>query len=200
MELDLPSVEFDRKFSYPLAGVDEVGRGTLAGPVVAAAVILDYNNIPEGIKDSKKIAKRKREQICKDILSSSITSIGLATSGEIDKINILKASLLAMKRAIEDLKKKPNIVLIDGIYTPEIAIQSKSIIKGDNKSISIAAASIVAKVFRDNLMVEYSKKYPGYLWEKNSGYGTKEHLEAIKKLGVTPIHRTSFKPIHNILN
>ncbi len=200
MELNLPSVEFDRNFSYPLAGVDEVGRGTLAGPVVAAAVILDYNNIPEGIKDSKKIAKRKREQICKDILSSSITSIGFATSGEIDKINILKASLLAMKRAIEDLKKKPNIVLIDGIYTPEIAIQSKSIIKGDNKSISIAAASIVAKVFRDNLMVEYSKKYPGYLWEKNSGYGTKEHLEAIKKLGVTPIHRTSFKPIHNILN
>jgi len=200
VELNLPSVEFDRKFSYPLAGFDEVGRGTLAGPVVAAAVILDYNNIPEGIKDSKKIAKRKREQICKDILSSSITSIGLATSGEIDKINILKASLLAMKRAIEDLKKKPNIVLIDGIYTPEIAIQSKSIIKGDNKSISIAAASIVAKVFRDNLMVEYSKKYPGYLWEKNSGYGTKEHLEAIKKLGVTPIHRTSFKPIHNILN
>ena len=105
MELDLPSIEFERKFSYPLAGVDEVGRGTLAGPVVAAAVILDYNNIPEGIKDSKKIVKRKREQICKDILSSSITSIGLATSGEIDKINILKASLLAMKRAIEDLKK-----------------------------------------------------------------------------------------------
>ncbi len=200
MELDLPSIEFERKFSYPLAGVDEVGRGTLAGPVVAAAVILDYNNIPEGIKDSKKIVKRKREQICKDILSSSITSIGLATSGEIDKINILKASLLAMKRAIEDLKKKPNIVLIDGSYTPEISIQSKSIIKGDNKSISIAAASIVAKVYRDNLMTEYSKKYPGYLWEKNSGYGTKEHLEAIKKLGVTPIHRTSFKPIHNILN
>ncbi len=200
MELDLPSIEFERKFSYPLAGVDEVGRGTLAGPVVAAAVILDYNNIPEGIKDSKKIVKRKREQICKDILSSSITSIGLATSGEIDKINILKASLLAMKRAIEDLKKKPNIVLIDGNYTPEISIQSKSIIKGDNKSISIAAASIVAKVYRDNLMTEYSKKYPGYLWEKNSGYGTKEHLEAIKNLGVTPIHRISFKPIHNILN
>ena len=200
MELDLPSIEFERKFSYPLAGVDEVGRGTLAGPVVAAAVILDYNNIPEGIKDSKKIVKRKRERICKDILSSSITSIGLATSGEIDKINILKASLLAMKRAIEDLKKKPNIVLIDGSYTPEISIQSKSIIKGDNKSISIAAASIVAKVYRDNLMREYSKKYPGYLWEKNSGYGTKEHLEAIKNLGVTPIHRISFKPIHNILN
>jgi len=200
VELDLPSIEFERKFSYPLAGVDEVGRGTLAGPVVAAAVILDYNNIPEGIKDSKKIVKRKREQICKDILSSSITSIGLVTSGEIDKINILKASLLAMKRAIEDLKKKPNIVLIDGSYTPEISIQSKSIIKGDNKSISIAAASIVAKVYRDNLMTEYSKKYPGYLWEKNSGYGTKEHLEAIKNLGVTPIHRISFKPIHNILN
>lgn len=195
MELDLPSIEFERKFSYPLAGVDEVGRGTLAGPVVAAAVILDYNNIPEGIKDSKKIVKRKREQICKDILSSSITSIGLATSGEIDKINILKASLLAMKRAIEDLKKKPNIVLIDGSYTPEIAIQSKSIIKGDNKSISIAAASIVAKVYRDNLMIEFDKQYPKYGFLSHKGYGTKAHKEAILKYGPTSIHRMTFKGV-----
>ena len=200
MSLDPPLIDFDNKFDHPLAGVDEVGRGTLAGPVVAAAVILDYKNIPNGIQDSKKISKKNRELISKDILETSIVSIGYSTSNEIDKINILKASLLAMKRAVEGLNKKPNIVLIDGNYVPDININAKPIVKGDNKSLSIAAASIVAKVYRDNLMTEYSKKYPGYLWEKNSGYGTKEHLEAIKKLGVTPIHRTSFKPIYNILN
>ena len=200
MSLNLPLIDFDNNFNHPIAGVDEVGRGTLAGPVVAAAVILDYKNIPNGIKDSKKISKKNRELISKYILETSIVSIGYSTSIEIDKINILKASLLAMKRAIEGLKKKPNIVLIDGNYVPDININAKPIVKGDNRSLSIAAASIVAKVYRDNLMTEYSKKYPGYLWEKNSGYGTKEHLEAIKNLGVTPIHRTSFKPIHNILN
>ena len=200
MSLDPPLIAFDNKFDHPLAGVDEVGRGTLAGPVVAAAGILDYKNIPNGIQDSKKISKKNRELISKDILETSIVSIGYATSDEIDTINILKASLLAMKRAVEDLKKKPIIVLVDGNYVPDIEINAEPIIKGDNKSLSIAAASIVAKVYRDNLMAEYSKKYPGYLWEKNSGYGTKEHLEAIKKLGVTPIHRTSCKPIQNILN
>ena len=200
MSLNLPLIDFDNNFNHPIAGVDEVGRGTLAGPVVAAAVILDYKNIPNGIKDSKKISKKNRELISKYILETSIVSIGFSTSNEIDKINILKASLLAMKRAVEGLNKKPNIVLIDGNYVPDININAKPIVKGDNKSLSIAAASIVAKVYRDNLMTEYSKKYPGYLWEKNSGYGTKEHLEAIKKLGVTPIHRTSFKPIYNILN
>ena len=200
MSLNLPLIDFDNNFNHPIAGVDEVGRGTLAGPVVAAAVILDYKNIPNGIKDSKKISKKNRELISKYILETSIVSIGYSTSIEIDKINILKASLLAMKRAIEGLEKKPNIVLIDGNYVPDININAKPIVKGDNRSLSIAAASIVAKVYRDNLMTEYSKKYPGYLWEKNSGYGTKEHLEAIKKLGVTPIHRTYFKPIHNILN
>ena len=200
MNLNLPLIDFDNNFNHPIAGVDEVGRGTLAGPVVAAAVILDYRNIPNGIQDSKKISKKNRELINKHILETSIVSIEYATSDEIDTINILKASLLAMKRAVEGLKKKPNIVLIDGNYIPDIDINAIPIIKGDNKSLSIAAASIVAKVYRDNLMTEYSKKYPGYLWEKNSGYGTKEHLEAIKRLGVTPIHRTSFKPIHNILN
>ena len=176
MSLNLPLIDFDNNFNHPIAGVDEVGRGTLAGPVVAAAVILDYKNIPNGIKDSKKISKKNRELISKYILETSIVSIGYSTSIEIDKINILKASLLAMKRAIEGLEKKPNIVLIDGNYVPDININAKPIVKGDNKSLSIAAASIVAKVYRDNLMTEYSKKYPGYLWEKNSGYGTKEHL------------------------
>ena len=200
MKPNLTLVDFDRSFIHPLAGVDEVGRGTLAGPVVAAAVILDFKNLPNDINDSKKVSKKNREIISTKILENSITSIGHATVEEIDDINILRASLLAMKRAVEGLSRKPKLVLIDGNHIPDIKIESKSIIKGDNKSLSIAAASIIAKVYRDNLMTEYSKKYPGYLWEKNSGYGTKEHLEAIKNLGITPIHRTSFKPIYNMLN
>ncbi len=200
MKPNLTLIDFDRSFIHPLAGVDEVGRGTLAGPVVAAAVILDFKNLPDDINDSKKVSKKNREIISTKILENSITSIGHATVEEIDDINILRASLLAMKRAVEGLSKKPKLVLIDGNHIPDIKIESKSIIKGDNKSLSIAAASIIAKVYRDNLMTEYSKKYPGYLWEKNSGYGTKEHLEAIKNLGITPIHRTSFKPIYNMLN
>ena len=200
MKPNLTLIDFDRSFIHPLAGVDEVGRGTLAGPVVAAAVILDFKNLPNDINDSKKVSKKNREIISTKILENSITSIGHATVEEIDDINILRASLLAMKRAVEGLSKKPKLVLIDGNHIPDIKIESKSIIKGDNKSLSIAAASIIAKVYRDNLMTEYSKKYPGYLWEKNSGYGTKEHLEAIKNLGITPIHRTSFKPIYNMLN
>ena len=193
-------LEFDAKFSPPFAGVDEVGRGPLAGPVVAAAVILDFLNIPEGINDSKKISKIKRESINKEIINSSTISIGQASVVEIDKINILQASLLAMQRAVNGLRITPKIVLVDGNNAPLVNIKTETIIKGDNHSLSIAAASIVAKVFRDKLMKNYSSQYPGYAWEKNSGYGTKEHLEAIKRLGVTPIHRTSFKPIYNMLN
>ena len=193
-------LEFDAEFSRPLAGVDEVGRGPLAGPVVAAAVILDFSNIPEGINDSKKISKIKRENINREIINSSTISIGQASVVEIDKINILQASLLAMQRAINGLKTTPKIVLVDGIYAPLVNVKTETVVKGDSHSLSIAAASIVAKVFRDKLMKNYSSQYPGYLWEKNSGYGTKEHLEAIKRLGVTPIHRTSFKPIYNMLN
>ena len=193
-------LEFDAEFSRPLAGVDEVGRGPLAGPVVAAAVILDFSNIPKGINDSKKISKIKRENINKEIINSSTISIGQASVVEIDKINILQASLLAMQRAVNGLRITPKIVLVDGNNAPLVNIKTETIIKGDNHSLSIAAASIVAKVFRDKLMKNYSSQYPGYLWEKNSGYGTKEHLEAIKRLGVTPIHRTSFKPIYNMLN
>lgn len=193
-------LEFDAEFSRPLAGVDEVGRGPLAGPVVAAAVILDFSNIPKGINDSKKISKIKRENINKEIINSSTISIGQASVLEIDKINILQASLLAMQRAINGLKTTPKIVLVDGIYAPLVNVKTETVVKGDSHSLSIAAASIVAKVFRDKLMKNYSSQYPGYLWEKNSGYGTKEHLEAIKRLGVTPIHRTSFKPIYNMLN
>ncbi len=191
---------FDSSYDQPVAGVDEVGRGPLAGPVVAAAVIIDINNIPDGINDSKKLSKTNRLKISDEIKKHSIYSIAEASVKEIDEINILQASLLAMKRAIEGLAKKPMTILVDGKFKPKTNFPTHSIIKGDSQSLSIAASSIIAKVYRDNLMRDFSKKYPEYLWEKNAGYGTKEHLLAIKKCGITPIHRKSFKPIHNILN
>ena len=193
-------LHFDFLYDQPVAGVDEVGRGPLAGPVVAAAVIMDTNNIPNGINDSKKLSKKNRLKIADEIKKNSIYSIAEASVKEIDEINILQASLLAMKRAIEGLSKKPMTVLVDGKFKPKTNLPTHSIIKGDTQSISIAASSIIAKVYRDELMKDFSKKYPEYLWEKNAGYGTKEHLLAIKKCGITPIHRKSFKPIHNILN
>ena len=193
-------LHFDFLYDQPVAGVDEVGRGPLAGPVVAAAVIMDTNNIPNGINDSKKLSKKNRLKIADEIKKNSIYSIAEASVKEIDEINILQASLLAMKRAIEGLSKKPMTVLVDGKFKPKTNLPTHSIIKGDTQSLSIAASSIIAKVYRDNLMRDFSKKYPEYLWEKNAGYGTKEHLLAIKKCGITPIHRKSFKPIHNMLN
>ena len=193
-------IGFEASYREPLAGVDEVGRGPLAGPVIAAAVILDKQNIPDGIKDSKKITKTKMSFIAEQIKKNSIFAFGTSSVKEIDKINILQASLLAMKRAIESLKKIPKIVLVDGIYVPNIGLDILPIKGGDNKSISIAAASIIAKDHRDKLMLNYSKIYPDYRFEKNSGYGTKEHLLAIQKYGITPIHRKSFSPIHKILN
>ena len=191
---------FDSSYDQPVAGVDEVGRGPLAGPVVAAAVIIDINNIPDGINDSKKLSKINRLKISNEIKKHSIYSIAEASVKEIDEINILQASLLAMKRAIEGLAKKPMTVLVDGKFKPKTNFPTHSIIKGDTQSLSIAASSIIAKVYRDNLMRDFSKIYPEYLWEKNAGYGTKEHLLAIKKYGITPIHRKLFKPIYNMLN
>ena len=193
-------LHFDCSYDQPVAGVDEVGRGPLAGPVVAAAVIININHVPDGINDSKKLSKKNRLKISNEIKKHSIYSIAEASVEEIDKINILQASLLAMRRAIERLPTKPMTVLVDGKFKPKTNFTTHSIKKGDTKSLSIAASSIIAKVFRDDLMKDFSKKYPEYLWEKNAGYGTKEHLLAIKKCGITPIHRKSFKPIYNILN
>jgi len=193
-------LNFEKEFNSPIAGVDEVGRGPLAGPVVAAAVILDKNNLPEGIRDSKKISKNRREVIAEKIKLNSHYAYGEASVEEIDNLNILQASLLAMKRAIESLKIRPSISLIDGIYAPKVNLICKPIVKGDRKSISIAAASILAKTYRDKIMTDLADKYPEYSFAKNSGYGTKEHLLALKSHGITPIHRKSFKPIYNILN
>ena len=183
-----------------IAGVDEVGRGCLAGPVFAGAVILDKNiNIKE-IKDSKKIPFKKRILMSQYLKKNSTYSIGSASVEEIYKINILNASLLAMERAIKKLKIKPTIAYIDGIYSPKkINIKCKTFIKGDQKISCISAASIIAKAKRDVFMINLSKKYPKYKWHQNFGYGTKDHLIGLKKHGITKHHRIKFKPIHNIL-
>ena len=182
------------------AGVDEVGRGCLAGPVFSAAVILNSTINTKDIKDSKKIPFKKRIVLSKYIKKNSIYAIGSASVEEINKINILNASLLSMKRALYKLKVKPSVAYIDGIFAPKnIKIKCKTFIKGDEKITSIAAASIIAKVARDLFMIKLSKKYPKYCWDKNFGYGTKKHLIRLKKYGITKHHRKKFKPIHNIL-
>ena len=184
-----------------VAGVDEVGRGSLIGPVYAAAVILKKNINKKILKDSKKISKNNREILSKYIKKNSIWSIGSASTKEIEKLNILNATLLAMKRAIKKLKKKPDLTLIDGNKTPYMPdYKIKFIIKGDKKIPEISAASIIAKVSRDEMILRISKKFKGYFWDKNYGYGTKKHLIAIKKLGITIHHRKKFKPAHNMLS
>ena len=182
-----------------IAGVDEVGRGSLVGPVYAAAVVLNKSINKKILKDSKSLAKYKREILSKYIKKNSIWAIGKASVKEIEKINILQASLLAMKRAIKKLKKKPTLVLIDGNKSPIIKnYKLKSIIKGDQKIPSISAASIIAKVTRDKMISALGKKFKGYYWDKNCGYGTKQHLKAIKNIGITSHHRKTFSPINKI--
>lgn len=183
-----------------VAGGDEAGRGPLAGPVVASFVILPkYVNI-KGIKDSKQLTRTQRKLLYEEIIKNALTySVGLATSEEIDRLNILQATKLAFYRAINNLNPPPDFILLDFIKLEKLNIAYKSIVKGEQKSISIAAASIVAKETRDRIMEEYENFFPGYGFAKHKGYGTKYHLEAIKKLGVLPIHRKSFKPIESIL-
>ena len=184
-----------------IAGVDEVGRGSLIGPVFAAAVIFKKNIIKKKIKDSKQLSKEKRNILEKYIKKNSIWSIGSASLKEIEKLNILNASLLAMKRSIKKLKLKPSITLIDGNKLPNMkGYKLKSIIKGDQKISEISAASIIAKVARDRLVTKMSKKFKKYSWDKNAGYGTKQHLKAIKKFGITKHHRKTFNFKHNMLS
>jgi len=182
-----------------IAGVDEVGRGSLIGPVYAAAVILNKSINKKLLKDSKSLSKDKREEVFSYIKKNSIWALGQASVKEIEKINILHASLLAMKRAIKNLKKKPNLVLIDGNKLPDLKNYNlKYVIKGDQKIPSISAASIVAKVSRDKFITTLSKKFKNYGWETNYGYGTKKHLSALKKLGSTHHHRKTFAPLHKM--
>jgi len=183
-----------------MAGVDEVGRGCLAGPVFAAAVILNKSINIKDIKDSKKITFKKRILLSKYIKKNSTYAVGTASVEEINKINILNASLLSMKRAIDKLKLKPSIVYIDGLFAPKgLKIKHKTFVKGDEKITCISAASIIAKATRDLFMIRLGQKFPKYKWNKNFGYGTTEHLNGIRKCGITKHHRKNFKPIHNIL-
>ena len=177
-----------------VCGIDEAGRGPLAGPVHAAAVILPIGLEIEGLNDSKKLSEKKREQLFDVICEKAIDySIGVATEKEIDEINILNATFLAMHRAVEGLKIKPDYALIDGNQYPKIPfVTEETVVKGDAKSMSIAAASILAKVSRDRFMLEKAKEYPEYCFEKHKGYGTKVHYEAIKEFGPSPIHRLTF--------
>ena len=176
-----------------ICGVDEAGRGPLAGPVYAAAVILPKGHIVEGVNDSKKLSEKKREMLFEKIISECVCySVGTASEQEIDEINILQATFLAMKRAVNGLSVKPDIALIDGNKKPGLDIVEWDIIKGDSKSANIAAASIIAKVSRDRYMLEMAEKYPQYQFERHKGYGTKLHYEMIKKYGISPIHRKTF--------
>ena len=183
-----------------VAGVDEVGRGPLAGPVTAAAVILDPDQIPLGLNDSKKLSVKRRIIIEADICRMAEVSVAHATVDEIDALNILRASHLAMRRAIDGLARRPDHLLVDGNMIPRgLTLSAKTLVKGDARSLSIAAASIVAKVARDRIMCKLAADFPGYDWDRNAGYPTKSHKQALVRLGVTPHHRVSFKPVHNIL-
>jgi uncharacterized protein (TIGR00252 family) len=196
--------EFDNTFrsknEYLLCGIDEAGRGPLAGPVVAAAVVLPVNfDMPE-VRDSKKLSEKKRNDLYKTIIDHALSfGIGVVHERKIDEINILNATYEAMKQAIGGISIKPHLFLIDGNPVPFSHIKHRNIIQGDTKSLSIASASILAKVVRDDLMKRYSKVYPYYGFEKHKGYGTKNHLEILKTLWATPIHRQSFKPVKSFL-
>ncbi len=183
-----------------VAGVDEVGRGPLAGPVTAAAVILDPDRIPEGLGDSKALSAPRRAALAEDIAEVAEVSIAHASVEEIDALNILAASHLAMSRALAGLPRTPDFALIDGNRLPaDLPCPAEAVVKGDALCLSIAAASIVAKVCRDALMVGLAQQHPGYGWDRNAGYPTKDHKEALRNLGPTPHHRRSFAPVRNIL-
>ena len=193
--------EFDKSIrnGRVICGVDEAGRGPLAGDVYAAAVIFDEDTVIDGINDSKKLSEKKREVLFDEIIEKAKAyCIATASIEEIEQLNILNAAMLAMKRAVEGLEIKPQLALIDGNKSPDIDIPAQTVIKGDAKSQSIAAASILAKVARDRYMKELDKKYPQYQFSKHKGYGTKLHYEMIEKYGISPVHRPSF--LKKVLN
>lgn len=190
-----PCFKLEKIHPTPLAGVDEAGCAPLAGPVVAAAVILDRDKFPRGIDDSKALPAATREAICARLRKVAIVGVGVASVEEIDRLNIYWARMLAMSRAVDALAVDPAMVLVDGNRCPRWERPSLAIVAGDTKCRSIAAASIIAKVTRDKIMLEYSREHPGYGWQTNKGYGTPEHLRALRALGPTPLHRRSFSPV-----
>jgi ribonuclease HII len=198
-----PSYAFEIEHGAPqrrVCGIDEAGRGPLAGPVVAAAVVIDPDHCPDGLDDSKKLDEAKREALYAALVPSAEIGVGIASVEEIDRLNILWASMLAMSRALDALETAPAFALVDGNRVPQIACPGRAIIGGDGLVLSIAAASIIAKVTRDRMMAALAAEHPGYGWGTNRGYGTPEHLDALARLGATPHHRRSFAPVRNILS
>ena len=201
-EIKISLFEFDKDFYNKglsfVSGVDEAGRGPLAGPVVAAAVILPKDIFIDGVNDSKKLTEKKRNILFEEIKQKAFSyGIGIVDAKTIDEINILQATFLAMRKALEQLSVKPDLVLVAGNHTiPNLQNKQQAIVSGDAKSASIACASILAKVTRDNMMYEYAKQYPQYNFQKHKGYGTKAHLDAIQKHGPCPIHRMTFAPLN----
>lgn len=195
----MPDLSLEAEYRGPVCGVDEVGRGPWAGPVTACAVIF-HSTPPPGLNDSKKLTAKRREALVDAIHAAAHVGLAEATVTEIDALNILRASHLAMVRAIAALPVRPAHALIDGNRLPaDLPCPGTAVIKGDGRSVSIAAASIIAKVARDDLMAKLAREYPQYEWDRNAGYGVKAHAEALRAHGVTPHHRRSFKPIHNML-
>ncbi len=199
MTTQSPNWHYESQYSGPVAGVDEAGRGPLAGPVVASAVILDPENVPEGLNDSKKLSEKARERLYQEIITHARVGIGFAEPEEIDRVNVLAATMLAMGRAVLDLPSLPVAVLVDGNRAPDFSLPSQTIVKGDAKSLSIAAASIIAKVTRDRLMIAADIRFPGYGHTGHKGYPTKAHREALERIGASPIHRRSYAPVNAVL-
>lgn len=195
-----PDFSFEDQHEAPVAGIDEAGRGPWAGPVVAAAVVLDRAAVPEGLDDSKKLTAARREAAFAAIMALAEVGVGIGSVGEIDAMGIGRANELAMCRALAALPGRPAFVLVDGRSVPKaLDLPARAVVRGDGLSLSIAAASIVAKVTRDRIMAGLAAAHPGYGWETNQGYGTAAHIEALSRLGVTPHHRRSFRPIRNML-
>ena len=198
----MPDFTIERASAGPVAGIDEAGRGPWAGPVVAAAAILP-NDLPDELcrrlDDSKKLQRNVREDLLAELESAALLGVGIASAKEIDELNILQATMVAMRRAVDDLPSLPATALVDGNRVPDLGCSVRTVVKGDGLSLSIAAASIVAKVTRDRIMTELAQRFPGYGWERNAGYGTSEHRGAIARLGVTTAHRRSFAPIRKAL-
>ena len=199
----MPDFSLEKEAGGLVAGIDEAGRGPWAGPVVAVAVVLDPETLPRSLSlaldDSKKLSRRTRETLFDALRRCARAGVGLAEVGEIDTVNIFAATMLAMGRAVENLGVEPDLALIDGNRAPKLRCPARCVVGGDGRSLSIAAASIVAKVTRDRIMADLARRFPGYGWERNAGYGTAEHRQALERLGVTPHHRRSFKPVINIL-
>ena len=198
----MPDSIIERGFGWPqklVAGIDEAGRGPWAGPVVSAAVILNEKNIPDGLNDSKKLSEKKRLSLFSSIYNFHSVGVGISSIEEIDTMNVLQATFLSMSRAVNDLNPQPEHVLVDGNLDPGLDFKTDCIVKGDSASLSIAAASIIAKVTRDNLMIELDGEYPYYCWKKNKGYGTSEHRKALEMYGPCKYHRKSFSPINKML-